>query len=877
MKGSLLTALARFCLSLRYRVTFSGLEDIPKDGKGALFLPNHPALIDPVILLSSLHPRFQVRTLADKDRVSGRLMGWIADRLGVAPIPDPAVHGEAATEEIQRVIHGCSEGLEKGEQWMLYPAGRIYRSRMEDLGGNSAVESILARCPETRVVLVRTSGLWGSAFSRASGSAPDVKRVMLGGMRDLLLNFLFFGPRREVHVYLEVAKDLPVREGRAALNRALEAFYNSDPPRALYVPRTLWECGGSCEMPEPAQERMAGDLSQVSPRVREQVLDYLHEISGRQEIGPGDQLARDLGLDSLARMELQNWLEQNFGFDVPDPECLFSVGDCLLAACGGASAMTVTLKAPPAAWFRPCAPMTVGKGVDILSTFLAQAQRDSSRIILADQNGVRSYRDIITALFVMRPCVEKIPGAYVGIMLPASQAAAIAYLAVLAAGKTPVMINWTVGERNLAHGLEMLHVDKVLSAKALISKLESQGMRLPDREMRFLCLEDLFSGIKPFAKVMAAVQARLCWTGLDWVGLRKVKPPEIAAVLFTSGSESLPKAVPLTHANLLANVRDISAVFDFCGDERMVGFLPPFHSFGLTATLLLPLLSGLSVVYHANPLEASVLARVMEAYRVTLLAGTPTFLAGIVRVAKDEQLATLRWVVSGAEKCPDNLFEVLGRRWPSLTVLEGYGITECSPVVSVNRPEHPVHGSIGKPLACVEHSIVDVETRQRVKSGAKGLLLLRGESIFHGYLHHDGPSPFEDFEGRSWYCTGDLVREDAEGILHFAGRLKRFVKLGGEMISLPSIEEALLKRFALESDEEQVLAVEAASPDVELALFTIRDISREQANDVLKEAGFSPLHFVRQVRRIEKIPVLGTGKIDYRSLKEMLAEVGHQI
>jgi len=263
----------------------------------------------------------------------------------------------------------------------------------------------------------------------------------------------------------------------------------------------------------------------------------------------------------------------------------------------------------------------------------------------------------------------------------------------------------------------------------------------------------------------------------------------------------------------------------------------------------------------------------VEAYRITMLVGTPTFLSGIVRSATDEQLASLRMVVAGAEKCPESLYEVLAHRWPQMRVLEGYGITECSPVLSVNAFEDPHRGTIGKPLPGVEHLLVDLETELPVAPGKVGMLLVRGPSIFGGYLHYEGASPFVESDGKTWYRTGDLVREEPDGTLVFTGRLKRFVKLGGEMISLPAIEEALLRHFASEDDQEAPLAVEATPSDSqpEIVLFSTRPITREEANAVLGQIGLSPLHFIRQIRQVDKIPVLGTGKTDYRTLKALLS------
>lgn len=515
-------------------------------------------------------------------------------------------------------------------------------------------------------------------------------------------------------------------------------------------------------------------------------------------------------------------------------------------------------------------PPMIPPGRTLTEVFLAQAARNPGRAVLADAtSGVKTYRDVITGILALKPAMEAVPGPYVGIMLPASVGSAILFLAAVFAGKTPVVLNWTAGLRNMIQGLDLLEVRQVFTARALVSKLEDQGVPLQGLEDRFIYLEGLAKGLPLSRKLWAKASSYL-----SWAALRRAPVADTAAVLFTSGSENIPKVVPLTHGNLLANLRDALEAIRFREDDAIIGFLPPFHAFGLTCTLLLPLLGGVRVAYHPNPTEARALARLIAKFRCTLMVGTPTFLHAILRVARDEQLQALRLVVTGAEKCPEPLYQSIARRWPHMVVLEGYGITECSPVVSVNREDGVRHCTIGRLLPSLTHAIVDPDTGARVPGQAGGMLLVRGPSVFAGYLHHDGPSPFQLLDGHAWYRTGDLVREDADGVLTFTGRLKRFVKLGGEMVSLPAVEEALLNRFMREEDTEPVLAVEATpaelNPDV--VLFTSRDITREEANAALKAAGLSGIHNIRVVHRLEAIPLLGTGKTNYRALKELLAD-----
>ena len=871
MKGGFLTLLGRMLLKLRYRTRIEGLEAVLAKGRnGILLLPNHPAYLDPAILLTTFFPYLRPHILADKDNMAKPLMRRIIGRIGVIPIPDPAIHGEGSLPEIAQVLQNCGEGLRQGENYLLYPAGHIYLSRFEYLGGNSAVETILSKAPDTRVVLIRTTGFWGSSFSKAIDRHPDWVKCILRGFRSLLANFLFFGPRREIHVKLVEPLDFPKSAGRMAMNRYMEAFYNQDAPPARYVPYTIWERGGVRDLPEPVIQKIEGNPDEVPDSIREQLHGKLAELSGKTAFPDTALLAKDLGLDSLARMELQIWIEHEFGHEVPDPESLQTVGDCLLAACGKAAGTAQpALKPPKSSWFKPRLPMEVPEGATLTEVFLRQVARDPNRPAFADlQGGQRSYRDLLTGIFALKPRIEALKGERVGIMLPASGAAVVAYLTVLFSGKVPVMVNWTAGSRNLIHGLKLLGVEQVITSTQLVSKLESKGSDLSGIRDRFWMLEELRGSLTRTEKLAAFLRARFFWSALH-----EVKVPETAVVIFTSGSESLPKAVPLTHRNLLSNVRDILAILPLEPTDRMIGFLPPFHSFGLTGTMLLPLCIGLPVVYFPNPTDGGALAHMVETYQATMLVATPTFLSGIVRSASDKQLASLRLAVVGAEKCPESLYKVLERRWPQMRVLEGYGITECSPALSFNLFEDPHHGTIGKPLPSVEHILVDIDTGAPVESGKAGMLLVRGPNIFGGYLHYDGASPFVEFDGKTWYRTGDLVREEPDGTLVFTGRLKRFVKLGGELVSLPAVEEALLRHFTREDDKEIPLAVEATPSEdqPELVLFSIRPITREEANGILGKVGLSPLHFIRQVRQVDKIPVLGTGKTDYRALKATLS------
>jgi long-chain-fatty-acid--[acyl-carrier-protein] ligase len=879
----LLRTITKWLLSLRYRLSVSGIEAVAVKGKkGILFLPNHPALIDPIILAAYLRTPFAPRALADKDQVDRFLVRWLARRTGVRILPSMTKYGSVVRSEVEKVLDESIEGLRHGENLLLWPGGRAYRSYLEDLGGNSAVERILQRCPDVRVVLIRIRGLWGSGFSWALGRKPEVAKTLRKGFFSLLASGIFFAPRRNVTIEFYEPPDLPRSADRNTLNRFLEAFYNTDAQHNTYVPYTIWEKGGPVTLPEASPAKLEGAQSSIPPATRQMVLNYLSNLTGISPQGDSDHLARDLGMDSLARTDLTIWLEKEFGFLLSDADAIHTVGDCVLAACGDFVYSGQVSMAPVSPrWFNDTGKrrLTIPPGISVPEVFLKQAVQSPSKIILADQSGgEKSYRDLVIACLLLKPVIENLNGVCVGIMLPASVTADIFYLATLFAGKTPVMVNWTTGPRNLIESLNLANVKHVLTTQSLVNKITSQGIDLSSVNDRLVFVEALSRDISRLAKLRAWLAGYISWTSLY-----NAKVSATAAIIFTSGSETLPKAVPLTHTTVRANLRDVLSVVTIRETDRLIGILPPFHSFGLTGTMLLSLCGGVRTVYHPNPMDAGMGGRLIEAYRVTLLIGTPTLLNGIVRASIRQQLSSLRLAVTGAEKCSEKLYSALKERCSNAVILEGYGVTECSPIISLNDENDPRPLTIGKVLPSLEYLLIDPETSKPLTAagtgpasprGGAGILLVRGPSVFNGYLGSASANPFVDIQGKQWYSTGDIVSVDKDGVLSFCARLKRFVKLGGEMISLPAIEAVLESCFAGDTDKP-VLAVEATADDEhpELVLFTTCEIDREVANRHIRQAGLSGLHNIRRVVKLEQIPTLGTGKTDYRALKDKLRDI----
>jgi long-chain-fatty-acid--[acyl-carrier-protein] ligase len=343
-------------------------------------------------------------------------------------------------------------------------------------------------------------------------------------------------------------------------------------------------------------------------------------------------------------------------------------------------------------------------------------------------------------------------------------------------------------------------------------------------------------------------------------------------ILFTSGSEKAPKGVPLTHAGIIDDQRGCLNALQVLGDNSAIGFLPMFHSFGLTITGLLPLFVGVRIVHHPDPTDAGAIVRKIISYKPTLLAGTPTFLGYILDRAKPGDLDSIRYIVAGAEKCPPHIFDRAKELIPRAEVLEGYGITECSPVVAVNRPGHVKRGTMGDPLRGVELRVTDVETKEPLPQGQMGMLYVAGPIVFPGYLG-DEKSPFEEIDGKRWYVTGDLASIDETGAIVFHGRLKRFLKAGGEMISLPALEEPFAQKYPPTETGPRVAVEGIETPTGRrIVLFTTEDISLRDANALLQQEGFRGVMRLDAVTKLDALPLLGTGKTDYKVLRKRIEE-----
>ena len=471
----------------------------------------------------------------------------------------------------------------------------------------------------------------------------------------------------------------------------------------------------------------------------------------------------------------------------------------------------------------------------------------------------------------------------VGILFPPGLGAYIANLAVVLAGKVPVNLNFTLGPSSAATCLQKADVDCLLTSERVQHKIP----HFPWPEGGII---DLVEEMKSMPKVKAL--ALISWIHLCPAKLlaRILKIPNEggeleAGLLFTSGSSGEPKGVVLTHRNILGNCAQIDATGLLPVSEKVIANLPIFHSFGFTVTLWYPLLRGCSVVTLPSPLEVKKVAEAIKADSATILIGTPTFLKPYMKHIEPELLASLKYVVAGAEKTPEGFADAWEARFGSV-YLEGYGLTETSPVVSINTPSIPDgvnypgnstegsrRGSVGRMMPGHAARILDPNTMKDIEVTKVGLLMLKGPNIFRAYLGE--PKRTAEVKQGEWFITGDLARFDEDGFLFIEGRLSRFSKIAGEMVPHGTVEDALIKAYNLFDEEQPMIAV-AGRPDKAkgeaLVLLAAMDLELEDVREKLNGAGLANLWIPREIKRVEVIPTLATGKLDLRQIQVLASE-----
>jgi len=447
-------------------------------------------------------------------------------------------------------------------------------------------------------------------------------------------------------------------------------------------------------------------------------------------------------------------------------------------------------------------------------------------------------------------------------------------LAAALSGKVPVNLNYTSSDEAFASCAAQCKLETVVTTKLLLDKIP---LKVPGR---VVLIEEVAAG-HGFAERFKALlfwclPASLLERILSGGASRTLD--ELATIIFSSGSTGDPKGVMLTHYNIASNIEQMGQTFSFDRGDTLLGVLPFFHSFGFTVTLWLPPVLGVSVVYHPSPLDLAAVGELVRDYRVTFLMATPTFLQAYMRRCSPEDFGSLEFVLVGAEKLPERVALAFEDRF-GIRPLEGYGATECSPVVAVNTRDFRApgfrqlgakRGSIGQPLPGISVRIVDPETNEIAPPGRPGLLIVRGPNVMQGYLGK--PEKTEEVLREGWYITGDIAAEDEDGFLIITDRLSRFSKIGGEMVPHVKIEERLHEIGGMTEQTFVVTGVPDEKKGERLVVLHLLEQQELQAIlDKLPQAGLPNLWTPRanQFFFVEELPHLGTGKLDLRRIREL--------
>lgn len=515
----------------------------------------------------------------------------------------------------------------------------------------------------------------------------------------------------------------------------------------------------------------------------------------------------------------------------------------------------------------------------LVESFIGSAHRHALRFQMADAQtpAVCFGGALLKAIFLARRLRKSWAGQkMVGILLPPSALGALVNFAAMLCGKVPVNLNYTLSQESLGSCIAQCQIESVVTSKAVLERLKRE---IP---VRTILLEEAAAQPRLIEKAAAL--------GVWWLPARALvrliagSTPaldDLATVIFSSGSTGDPKGVMLTNYNIAANLEQLGQTFLLDREDRLLGVLPFFHSFGFTVTLWLPTTLGIGVVYHSNPLDFSAIGELVRQYQATFLLATPTFLQGYIRRCSPEDFGSLRFILVGAEKLPERVALACEDRF-GIRPLEGYGCTECAPVVTVNTHDfrapgfHQVgtkRGRIGHPLPGISVRIVDPESGEPLGTGAPGLLLVRGPNVMKGYL--GSAEKTAQVLRNGWYATGDIAAIDEDGFLTITDRLSRFSKIGGEMVPHGKVEEKLDE---LAGATEMTFVVTGV-PDSQKGekLVVLHRLPEEELEPLLARLGESGLPNLwipraNQFYRVAEFPHLGTGKLDLRGARDLAVQ-----
>ncbi len=498
--------------------------------------------------------------------------------------------------------------------------------------------------------------------------------------------------------------------------------------------------------------------------------------------------------------------------------------------------------------------------------FVITAKKYGNKLAFIDRSTNRNvtYSRALVATLILQEKFKHYEEGFIGIMIPTTAGCALAILGALMSGRTPVMINYSTGAAsNAEFAQKKCDFKTIITSRALLEKINCRlvpGM---------VFIEDILESVTLGEKLSAALRSKLPAMVLRST-IHTGTSDENVIILFTSGSERDPKAVPLSHRNILCNIHDLEKVLALSNKDIFLANLPYFHVFGQTANLWAPLYFGMTIVSYANPLDFRTICDIVREHKCTLMVGTPSFFWGYLNKSKPGDFDSVRIMLTGADKCPEALRKGFLDRHNKV-LLEAYGTTETSPGITVNTPDQNRPGSVGKVLPSVKVRVENYESGKECKTGEIGKILVKGDNVMKGY--------FDDFEETAlhirhgWYDTGDMGWMDKDGYLWHVGRLRRFMKVGGEMVSLIRIEDELEKHLP----EGAVCCVVEIPDALRGAKIVAAVTTKIDEQTVLKKMSekLPNIYLPKQFVVIDELPKMASGKIDFRLVTTMVRDLVH--
>ncbi len=878
-----ISRILKFLIRFRYSVNITWLELLDSDGP-KLFFPSHVALMDPVILFAFLWKKKRIRPVVTENYYNIPVLKQIFDLIWAIPVLD-LTRNKNKELDTSEIVWKIIEGLEDGYSVLLYPQWSLARQWFQSIVGKKTAFYVSQQAPKnTQILTINIHWLWGSRSSRArTWKKPSLATFLLKGLLFVIWNLFFFVPKRKVDIEIKDSTELLHKFGKKwidAFNQELEKFYNSRwEEKISYISGLCWyntvrnhkEPNVITWSIKDLQRTTFNSNAEISTKVLDKVISIVKKIKPEYSwnIDLDTNLVLDCFFDSLDMAELKSTVQSTFENSSNPPLLdLKTVWDVAMMAIWN-SITNEELK--PCNWNGTKDARVIYSHVKMLlnddSTILSlmkETFKNNKNISFSYDwvFWIQSRKDFVIKAYLIADLLKKMPGERIAIMLPSLTATSLLIVWCYLAKKIPVMLNWTQSNEAFSHCIRTQNVEVTITAKSFFQKIQTPRLK----KYNMIFFEDILKDITLIQKLKAVLKAK------------RFKIPtnisKIAVVLFTSWSEALPKTVELTHENILHDILWTAWLVWLKMNDVELCYLPPFHSFGFILWIAIPLITWVRIVFTPDPNDSKTIANLTEHTKTTFIASTPTFLNGVVQSAKEKQLESLRFVVVWAEKCPKDLFTRFSKKAPKATIIEWYWITECSPIIAVNpfkRNAKIKRWTVWLPILWETVKVVEIDTNKELPVNKEWMILIRWLNMFWWYIDPNLESPFVEINWTQRYKTWDLWFFDKDGYLTISWRLKRFVKIAWEMISLPAIETLLSRKWKTK-DWGECLAIEAEEKDwnVILTLFTTEKLEKSEVNDYLHEQWARNLVSIDSIIQLKEIPMLGTWKIDHVQLKWFL-------